>query len=391
MKLELSSIRAQNLRNIFMIIHQQGSTTRSILAKETGLSLMTVSNVVDVMLNDGLVAVTSKKSSAGAGRKAELVSVNPKSHIMLILDLTSYAFDHVVLGVNGRVVLDAKPIPTHSEMNFEAALKAYLSEVRQELADAKLLDRLMGVGLSVPGPYQQDTDTVFNKLIPELNTMPLLSTVQIFFPSVLVYDVNEDVKYAAQANLAAMENASEITAAYIYLGAGLGGALMSQGRVMMGASAMAGELSPLVIGPDMRRAGSLNRSDFLRALDIDPNGDWVTQLVRAKAQNPDKVMALVDQVLADMTELCFALTWLWDPHRIIIECDHIRLLDESFDDRLQKLLASRLQGVAPAHPCVTMTRHGLRYAYRGAAMSLVMRYLDFLAVDHSYASSEGDN
>jgi len=383
LKLELSSIRAQNLKSIFTIIHQQGPTTRAFLSEKTGLSLMTVSNVVDVMLNDGLVAVTSKKTTLGAGRKAELVDIDPHSHIMLILDLSNRAFGHVVLGVNGRIVLDAKPIPTHSELGYEESLKAYLTDVSRELKEAGLLDHLMGVGISVPGPYLSEQDTVFNRLTPELNTMPLLATVRPFFPSNVVYDVNEDVKYAAQANLALMERPTEKTVVYIYLGEGVGGALLHNGQIMMGASDMAGELGQMVIGPDMRRAGSLNRGDFLKALDIDPNGDWVTQLVHAKSQQPEKVQELLEQTTKDMVELCYALTWLLDPHRIMIECDHIRLLDEAFDACLQKLLADRMQGISPVQPHIVLSRHGLRYAYRGAATSLVMRYLDVMATDHS--------
>ena len=50
-KIALASIRAQNLKQIFDVIVKEGPTTRGRLAQATNLSLMTVSNVVENMIN----------------------------------------------------------------------------------------------------------------------------------------------------------------------------------------------------------------------------------------------------------------------------------------------------------------------------------------------------
>ena len=69
----------------------------------------------------------------------------------------------------------------------------------------------------------------------------------------MVY-IDEDVKYAARANLSMVENAMEKTLAYVYIGEGVGGAFLVNGRILMGAHSMAGEVSRMLIGDGGRHA-----------------------------------------------------------------------------------------------------------------------------------------
>ncbi len=378
-KIALASIRAQNLKQIFDVIVKEGPTTRGRLAQATNLSLMTVSNVVENMINNDIIAVRSKKSAIGAGRKAELVDVVQDAHALLVLDLTEREFSHVVLGLNGKTLFETQPIPTDIAVDYKKSLQRYLEKVAEEIRERGYEKKLVGVGVAAPGPYQVDTDTVYTQLIPELNEIRLKALInETLGDEVMVY-IDEDVKYAARANLSMVENAMEKTLAYVYIGEGVGGAFLVNGRILMGAHSMAGEVSRMLIGDGGRRAGTLSRPHFLQKLGIEHQSDWLTEVLKIKASDESKISAALDEIAVDLAELCYGLCWLVDPHQIILECDYVRMLDENFTDKVQQLLAERLQGVSPHAPKVSMTYQGLRYAYRGAAMVLTEKWLENLA------------
>ena len=117
----------------------------------------------------------------------------------------------------------------------------------------------------------------------------------------------------------------------------------------------------------------------MQKLGIEHQSDWLTEVLKIKASDESKITAALDEIAVDLAELCYGLCWLVDPHQIILECDYVRMLDENFTDKVQQLLAERLQGVSPHAPKVSMTYQGLRYAYRGAAMVLTEKWLENLA------------
>jgi len=387
-KIALASIRAQNLKQIFDVIVKEGPTTRGRLAEATKLSLMTVSNVVENMIANEIITVRSKKSATGAGRKADLVDVVQDAHALLVLDLTEREFSHVVLGLNGKTLYEPQPIPTEIAADYGTSLKHYLEKVAAEIAEHGLTEKMAGVGVSVPGPYQVDTDTVYTALTPELNEIHLKAMInEIFGEKIMVY-IDEDVKYAARANLSMVENAAEKTLAYIYIGEGVGGAFLVNGRILMGAHSMAGEISRMIISNDGRRADSLSRKTFLQKLGVKSQSDWLGEVMKIKNEDESRISKALDEIAEDLTELCYGLSWLVDPHEIILECDYVRMLDDTFTDRVQKMLDERIKGTSPHAPVLSMTYQGLRYAHRGAAMVLTDKWLENLAASRSAQAEE---
>ena len=387
-KIALASIRAQNLKQIFDVIVKEGPTTRGRLAEATGLSLMTVSNVVENMIANEIITVRSKKSATGAGRKADLVDVVQDAHALLILDLTEREFSHVLLGLNGKTLYEPQPIPTEITADYETSLRHYLEKVAAEIREHGFAAKLAGVGVSVPGPYQVDTDTVYTALTPELNQIHLKAIINEIFGDELLIYIDEDVKYAARANLSMVENALEKTLAYIYIGEGVGGAFLINGRILMGAHSMAGEISRMIISNDGRRADSLSRKAFLQKLGVASHSDWLTEVMKIKNEDGSRITRALDEIAEDLTELCYGLSWLVDPHEIILECDYVRMLDDTFTDRVQKMLDARIKGVSPHAPVLAMTYQGLRYAHRGAAMVLTDKWLENLAASRSAQAEE---
>jgi len=85
-----SAIRKQNVRNILDLLTLQSPRTRQALAEATGLSLMTVTNLID-QLKEQQVLDLAPVARSGAikrasGRKAENISLCGTHHAWLIVD-----------------------------------------------------------------------------------------------------------------------------------------------------------------------------------------------------------------------------------------------------------------------------------------------------------------
>lgn len=69
-------MKMTNMLTIFRLIHTNSDLSRSALAKKTGLSPITVSALVEELINKGLVVEGEPVASSGAGRKAIALGMN---------------------------------------------------------------------------------------------------------------------------------------------------------------------------------------------------------------------------------------------------------------------------------------------------------------------------
>lgn len=89
-KSTFSTIKYDSVREILTLISNQEKISRSEIAAETGLSLMTVGKVADALIDNGIF-IQSKEIRSAAGRKAGLITLNPL-YFSIILDLNEKPF-----------------------------------------------------------------------------------------------------------------------------------------------------------------------------------------------------------------------------------------------------------------------------------------------------------
>ncbi len=87
----LDSIRCDSIRRVFACIPQKGRIGRLEISEKTGLSLMTVGKITDMLLFKGVVEY-QKSDSGSAGRKAKHISLSDKKY-MLVLTVSMAAVE----------------------------------------------------------------------------------------------------------------------------------------------------------------------------------------------------------------------------------------------------------------------------------------------------------
>lgn len=336
------SIRRQNLSRIVDVLSAGKAVTRQELARQTSLSLMTVSNLIDVLAAQGVLDISlDRKNAVSIGRPAERILLSEERHSLAVIDLTTSAFrcDHVSL--SGSLQGTGQAWTRQAEHDFPGNLELFLQDVRQGFL--QLGRTILGVAVVVPGPYDAACDRVINKRIPALNDLPLKETVSRHLGTERVF-VDEDVKFAVQAHLDLAPKGSGRLMYYLYLGEGVGGAIVSDGGILRGLNSIAGDIGQLRVGQDDTFEERASSQAFLGRLGARAGSpDEALDAIRAvRDGDPVLLEGALSALAAEVSDMLNALCWILDPHDVVIDC---RYLAERERERLDCMIAARLEAL----------------------------------------------
>ena len=252
-KPSLELLRSLTDEHVLRALMQHRRLTRAELAAQTGISKPTVGESVRRLAEAGLVADTGQRTAGGRGRgrvgvyyalaggigAALAVSIAPAGIVAECID----AYGEVVSRAEEQISRSARP------EQAAAALRIAAARARR---GAGLIPRLAAVSAADP------VDRATGRLI-HLPDAPFLvgelDPVQILAPHVDgPVSVDNDVNWAAQAERDHAGTAALDDFAYVFLGEGLGCAIVSDGQVVRGHNGLAGEIAHLITAAPHRQA-----------------------------------------------------------------------------------------------------------------------------------------
>lgn len=351
--------------------------TRADLAARTGLSKPTAGESVRRLTEAGLVADTGAHTPGGRGRGrvgsyyalagdagvALVLSIAPTGVVAECVD----SYGDVVARCEHRIDRPARPAQVADAVEAAAmrVQKGAGSPCRIAVVSAAdPVDRKTGRLVHLP-------DAPF--LVGELSPAELLSP-RVSGPVI----VDNDVNWAARAEREAYASAELDNFAYVYLGEGLGCAVVSDGEVRRGHAGIAGEIAHLVTTGTagravpltevfaelgLRHSGStaINVSALLAA--IDGAGTLTRETSRALATAISGVLAAV-VALADPELIVIGGSWGIHPPVIDAISTEFRRLPRHVPIRAAKLTGEPSLAGARSHAL-----HSLRAAIvAGAAV-----------------------
>jgi predicted NBD/HSP70 family sugar kinase len=263
MSFEPSSMPRQfSLFQAMQAIIHCGPISRASIAKQTGMSKQTASEVVKILCEHGWVRETGR-TSGHVGRTATTYELIPNSAYVVAVDLGGTKLRTAIVDLSGHVLSELTE-PTNSRGGKHVAQQiGDLS--KQAAAIAKLdfaLAKLSVVGC--PGVPNPATGAVkFAPNIPGIDAMDFASEVtkSLGIPVTLENDVNLAVLGEHWAG--AGQGIDNL--AYVSLGTGIGAGLIVNGALLRGSGGFAGELGYLPFGADPFEEMSLKTGAFERA------------------------------------------------------------------------------------------------------------------------------
>ncbi|MFW5419189.1 ROK family transcriptional regulator [Nocardiopsis sp. CNT-189] len=241
-----AALREANRRRVVEALREAGTLTQAEIARATGLSAASVSNIVRDLRTAGTVSVRGTSSN---GRRARAVTLRRAPGAVAALDFGNSRITAAVGDTDGRTLV-RESIPYEVAADPAKGVRRAVWLLETVLAGARL-DRsaVLGVCAAVPGPVDVRTGEV-----GAITCMPAwagarpaeLLAARLGLPALAENDAN----LAVQAEAAEGAGRGVRHLVYVRLSQGVGAGIMVEGRLFRGAGGTAGEIGH--IGLDER-------------------------------------------------------------------------------------------------------------------------------------------
>jgi len=245
--------RAANRTAVLDVLVRSGPLSRADLIRLTGLSRSTVSAIVRELMDEGLVQECTDDSDTGAGarrhgRPPTLLSITGAPGVLVGADV---GHRHVRVAVAD---LSATPLSERFlsiDVDHEATevLERTAEMVRECLAEADVSpDRVLGVGLGVPGPIDPRTGAIASPILP--GWVGLAPAAELSRRIGLEVHADNDANLGALGELQYGAARGTDDVIYVKVAGGIGAGLILAGRLHRGVTGIAGEIGHVRLKDD---------------------------------------------------------------------------------------------------------------------------------------------
>lgn len=266
-----SVIKSHNLRAVLLTLLRNDGISRVRLAELTQLSNTTITNLINELLKQGVVAEDGRRRPRlrrGAGRPQTALRLVPESRMVVAVH---FDVDQVNVAVTN---LRAQPLITLSaehpaERPLEVALADTARLVRQAIDQSGVLpERIIGVGVGASGLVDQERG--MNVVAPNLGwrDVPLRDwlSAKLRLPVI----VENNVRAMAMGEVLFGSGQNSHALAFVYARVGVGAGFVVGGEIYRGSGAGAGEIGHMTIVPDGGMACRCGNTGCLETLVSEP-------------------------------------------------------------------------------------------------------------------------
>jgi len=369
-----SSLRAANEHRIVTALRIAGPLTQAELARRTSLAPSTVSGIVSILAERGIV----RAGDEPGGRKGRLIHLDLEDRYVLGVELGNGHLSLALATLSSRVV-DFVRRPLALGADAETSLRLVESLLADMLASAgaSRTDLVRG-GVAVPAP---------------LDVHGVLSTSPLIFPSWAGIDiatlfterfgfpfaVDNDANLGALADYLWGAGQGSHSMVFVGMNYGFGAGIVLEGTLFHGATGVSGEIGHTTVDENgdfcqcgnrgcLNTIASINRALELLA-PIYPEIDSTEKLLEAAAQGlPQAIRVLTDMGRASGVAIANVVNLL-NPEVIVIGGDLTRAGEVVTDPMIT--MATRLSMPAAAGVRLLTTPLGERvFALGGVALAL---------------------
>ncbi len=339
-KLELHGIKPDSVKSILIDIASRNKTARASIAKDTGLSVMTVGKVADILLDAGLLDEVKLKGET-SGRRAGILSLRSERYAV-VLDLSERVFRLNIIDMKMTLVHSMR-YTYNRKLYYDENLLSFLKNVRAVLDRVADPNEMYGIGIIVPGIYVGADDRIVSTKIPELETIKVRETAERILGRRVTL-IKRNVEAAARSYAAANKSDDSDVIVYMYMGECVDGAVYSHGRFEEGAHEFGCDFGRMISG-----------------------GVTLEERVRMCGSDYDVADGISDAV--------YNLIMIFDPDVFIIENDLLRE-PEMFVKRLEDRIENVYKLPEERMPYFPVDHHELRHSARGIAIEMRSMWVD---------------
>ncbi|MEU8463280.1 ROK family transcriptional regulator [Streptomyces sp. NPDC029003] len=363
-----STARAINDRLALELLQDEGPLTASRLKQLTGLSRPSVADLVERLAEAGLIEVVGESGAQRRGPNARLYGIVARRAHLAALDVRTDSATAVVTDLLGRPLASAA-LPVDA---VEEAVERLEALTREAGAEA-----LHTVVVGAPGLVAPGSGELAGAVGLPVWHGELVSALQRRLPATVVVENETNLAALAEQRVGAARDLDSFV--LLWLGAGVGAAVVLDGRLRRGASGGAGEIGFLPVPGTARLPSATDCGGGFHAL---AGRDAVSALAVAhgfrgpvEAAVAGAAGAAFLEALAERLALgAAAVAAVLDPGCVVLGGELGRAGGPGLADRVERRLATlapaptRVRATALGGPAVL---EGARLAAREAAQSVL--------------------
>lgn len=322
-----SILRLASVRAVFdmMMVHRQMS--RAELARQTGLSKQTISDVIRHLEVAGWIRLCGTTLGA-VGRRATTYELIGTNACVLGVDLGGTKVHVAVADLFGEVIGEATEGTDPKGGNH---VVSQIDGMVRAIADRSGLDlrRIRRGVLGSPGVVQRGTGCIFYAPnIPGLDMfdVPAALNQALGFP----VSIENDVNLAALGERSQGSRSKVDNLAFIALGTGIGMGIVANGQLLHGAHGAAGEIAYLPLGGDAFDSrgfrlgtletviGSVAIMDRYRGFGGASEASNVREVMDQGVKGDPIAAAVIDEVARLLAQAILAICAIVDPEIVVL-------------------------------------------------------------------------
>ena len=247
-KLDAAGVRAQNQRLLLNMVWTERTISRAEIARVTGLSRSTVSDIVNDLLDTGLVSFRGAGDSQG-GRRPIMVGFDDDALALVGVDVGASHVGVATTNLRGKVHRWVeRPHPVRDDP--EGTLRLIEELVLAVLAeDATPLSRVLGIGVGVASPVDPAAPRDLSPIVlPRWKGYDLPAHLERVFGRPVLIENDANLGALAEHWWGAGRDGRDL--AYIKVATGIGSGHIVRGQIYRGARGVAGEIGHIAIDPN---------------------------------------------------------------------------------------------------------------------------------------------
>lgn len=238
--------------DILHIIRSRQDASRTLIRRETGLSMDVTLTLVEELLREGLILSAGKSEGGGAGRKATYLTIDPDGCYFIGLRFSAGGMTGVCVNFAlepvARETVEIESPPDADELVEQIA--ACVLKLADALGDRR--GRIRGVGIGAPGLLDPEAGVIIRYAhIPSIRRLPLARLLEERLPWPVLMD--HGVKCRTRAVLSDPDCAGSSALMFLQMGRGLNLCMAADGRILNGADYMSGEIGHVRVAGNARR------------------------------------------------------------------------------------------------------------------------------------------
>lgn len=310
---------------VVQAIASYGPVSRASVAKLTGLSKQTVSQIVGNLEQDGWVR-TVGETEGHVGRKAVIYEISPSAATIASVDLGATKVRVAFCDLMGRVLAEkVEPTERSGGMNVIEQVGRLVESTKREAKEPCGDLKISVVG--VPGVYDPKTGAVL--MAPNIVGIDQFDLATAMHKRLgIEILVENDVNLAALGEHWLGNRREDDNFVYISVGTGIGAGVVVRGKLLHGTTGAAGEIGFLPFGADpfeaeSQKIGALERVTATSAiishyLELSGQKSDVPSVFDAANAGDIAAQETLDRVAKQIARAAAAIAAIVDPSVIVI-------------------------------------------------------------------------